>query len=84
MKRVVVHIDRLALHGVRREDRSAVGEALRRELTRQLARPHTAQDLAERRDAPRIRIGQVAVRNGAKPAQLGSQLGRGIARGLQS
>ena len=84
MKRVVLHIDQLVLKGARSADRFAIAESLRQELGRQLARPELARDLSARPSASRIQVGEVAIPDGSRSEQVGTQLGRGIARGLKA
>jgi hypothetical protein len=84
VKRVVVHIDRLALRGVRAEDRETVASALRAELERQLARPDAVRDLAQRGNVARLGLGRVSIVPSATPEGVGAQAGRAIARGLGS
>jgi hypothetical protein len=82
MKRVVVHIDSLALKGFRYEDRYTVAAALQDELTRVLAAPETAQQVASLGSVPRLRLGSVNLGAGTKPHQVGAETGRAIGRGL--
>lgn len=82
MKRVVVHIDSLALKGFRYEDRYTVAAALQNELTRVLAAPEAAQQAASLGSVPRLRLGSVNLGADAKPHQVGAETGRAIGREL--
>ena len=79
VRRIVVTIDRLRLHGVAREDAPALVAALHSELERSLAQ-HAAPDgwtsaaLAVLRPKP--------VRVGGGPHRMGHALGQAMARGL--
>lgn len=84
MKRVVVHIDQLALKGLRNEDRHAIADALRGELGRQLAEPDAARRVLAHGDVSRLRIGTVRIAPGATPARIGTQAASGIARRIKS
>jgi hypothetical protein len=82
MKRVVVHIDSLALQGFRYEDRYTIAAALQDELTRVLAAPEAARQLTALKSTPYMRIAHVNVGAGAKPRQLGVAAGNAVGRGL--
>lgn len=86
MKRVVVHIDALALKGFRHEDRHAIAGALREELGRQLAQldPARSRSLMSRREVARLGIGAVRIPCAETPTGVGAQTARAIARGLGS
>ena len=68
MKRVVIHIDSLALKGFRYEDRHAIAAALQDELTRVLAAPEAAQQVASLGSVPRLRLSSVNLGSGYKTA----------------
>lgn len=80
--RVVVHIDRLALRGFRHEDRRAVAEAFRRELSRQLTREGAAARLASLVSAARVDAGSASVPHEAAPRAMGEAAGHAVARSL--
>lgn len=82
MKRVVVHIDSLALKGFRYEDRYIVAAALQDELTRVLVAPEAAQQVASLGSVLRLRLGSVNLGADAKPHQVGGETGRAIGREL--
>jgi hypothetical protein len=84
VKRVVLHIDRLSLHGLRRAQGAGFAEALRAELARALSGPGVLNELASRgdrasRDVPRVRI-----RAAENAAPLGARVARGIAQSLRT
>ncbi|MBS0445347.1 MAG: hypothetical protein JSR59_05275 [Proteobacteria bacterium] len=73
-RRIVLHIDRLALRGFDRADRHAIVEALRDALGRQLAEAGAVADLMsapplrERLHVDGVRLGNGASGNGARLA----------------
>jgi hypothetical protein len=83
MKRVNLHIDRLVLRGFRHEDRYGIAEGIQQELARMLADPEAAQQLAAYGDMSRLRIGSVQIGRGAKPQSVGTQVARGIGKGMR-
>jgi hypothetical protein len=82
MKRVVVHIDSLALKGFRYEDRYTVAAALQDKLTRVLAAPEAAQQVASLGSVPKLKLGSVNIGANAKPQQVGAATGRAVGKGL--
>lgn len=86
MTRLIVHIDRLVLRGFRHEDRHAIAEGLRREISRlYLADPAAAQSVASARqdqENPRLKLSDLAIAPATGPEQVGSQLGAQVAEGL--
>jgi hypothetical protein len=82
MRRLVLHIDRLVLTGYPADQRSAIAQALREELGRQLAGPLFARQLEGRTSVARLQAGTVNLAATAAPATVGAAAGAGIARGL--
>jgi hypothetical protein len=82
MKRVVIHIESLVLNGFRYEDRHTIAAALQEELTRVLAAPMTARQLASSGNRPRLRLGNVHFAPKTKPREVGAATGRAVAQGL--
>ena len=82
MKRVVVNVDCLVLNGVPYEDRHAVAQGLREQLTRLFSQPGVAHQLSETGSIPRLRVGPVHTAAEARPQQIGSAVANGIGRGL--
>ena len=80
MPRIVLHIDRLLLHGVDRADAAAVSEALQAALRAQLAAQGIAA-LATHAAATRLHAGRVPVPQGGGAAALGQAVGTRIAAG---
>jgi hypothetical protein len=80
VKRFIVTIDRLRLHGVAREDAPALVAALHSELERSLAR-ETARP-REWSSAALTEFRPDSVRVGGGPHQTGRALGQAMARGL--
>lgn len=84
MKRVIVHIDRLVLHGFRYDDRYAFSEGLSEELARLYAEPDATRHLTSRGNLSRLKLGTMHVEPEVKPAGIGAQTARSIARELKS
>lgn len=84
MKRVIVHIDKLVLNGVARKDRHAFAQGLRNELSRVLAEPGSGERLAQRGDSAGLRVAGIRYGTRVKPARLGAQAGRAVAKGIKS
>lgn len=80
MTHVVVHIERLVLKEFRPQDGNAVAEGLQRELSRLLAEPGTALQLAALRSLPRLHVGGVPLERGVGAQQFGERLAQGIGR----
>jgi hypothetical protein len=80
VRRIVVTIDRLQLHGVAREDAPALVAALRGELERSLAREADGAHGWTSAALAAIRLHPVHVDGG--PAPMGRALGRAMAKGL--
>jgi hypothetical protein len=78
MRRVQVHIDRLVLKGVRREDRHAIAEGLRQELGRVLADREAVSILTGRGDLPRLQVRGVQFEAGSRPQAFGESVAQGI------
>lgn len=80
MKRVIVHIDRLVLNGLRREDQQPVAEGLQGELGRLLHAPGVAEQLASMRSQARMRTDDIAYPQEGKLEQFGSSVASNIVR----
>ena len=80
---VTVHIDELVLHGFAPADGHDIADAVRAELARRLAgaaeRIHTSpsEDPIDRIDA-----GSITIRDAARPAAIGAQVGAALASAL--
>lgn len=81
-RRVVVNIDSLVLNGVPYEDRHAVAQGLREQLTQLFSQPGAARRLGETGSIPRLRVGQVHTAAEARPQQIGFAVANGIGKGL--
>lgn len=79
MRRVVVHIDRLLLHGLPVTDPRGVAEGLRSELGRQLAVAGTLDGTAAGANAAPLRPAAIKVGRTGSAAGLGHQVARAIA-----
>jgi len=84
MKRVIVHIDSLALKGFRHEDRYAIADGLRQELARLLGEPAAAEGLARTGNTARLQAGKVQVQQTGKQGRVGAEVARGIVRRVRS
>jgi hypothetical protein len=82
MRRVVVHIDRMVLKGFGNADAQAVGEGMRTEFARLLARPATGEKLASLGHVPSLQAGQIRLGHDARPQAVGLSVGRAIAKGI--
>jgi hypothetical protein len=80
VRRIVVTIDRLRLHGVAREDAPALVAALRGELERSLA--HATDEAHGWTSAALAVLRPPPVRIGGGPQQTGHALGQALAKGL--
>ena len=83
MKRVVLHIDSLILKGFWHEDRHGIAEGLQHELSRLFADPQTAQQLTANGDISRLRVDSIQIAHNEKPQRVGSQVARGIGKGMK-
>jgi hypothetical protein len=84
MTRLVIHVDRLVLHGVDPGDAAVVAAAVQAELQRALAAPHLAQALAASGNRYRLRAGDVRVDRRRGGAAMGRAVAGSIARGVES
>jgi len=85
MKRTVLHIDRLVLHGFRPEDRHGIAAGLQLELGRIFSDPQAVRQLTSTGHMYRIQIGgtgSARIAPGAGPRSIGTQVARGIGKGL--
>ena len=82
MTRIVLHVERLVLHGYERADGAAVARSLQRELGRQLDGRVAALRLARRPDAPVVAVPNVRIPMGTPPARVGAQVARRLAQGI--
>lgn len=82
VKRVVVHIDRLLLHGVRGRDRDALADALREELGLLLAEPGAVRALTGRRDSDRVQAGRIRIARERGAADTGRAVAGKVVRAI--
>ena len=80
MKRVVVHIDRLVVAGLREKDAESVGAGIRGELARLLANSTASARLASLGHVPSMHAGVVKVASEAAPHLLGVASARAIGK----
>ena len=84
MTKIAVMIDRLALSGIDPSDRQAFVAGLEAELTRSLADPATRAAWVHSHRTPSLRVdGGSFAPNKAGARKLGSQVAKGIGRGLK-
>lgn len=80
--RVRVHIDRLVLRGVPREQRDALVRSLEAEMTRQLSQPGAHEGFRPLHAASR-RGALPAAKEGSAAVQLGTAAARALVRSLK-
>jgi hypothetical protein len=78
VRRVVVHIDGLVLHGFRHGDRHAVAAGLRAELGRLLAQPGAAARVAALGSIARLSAAPVRAASATAPRALGAAAARAV------
>jgi hypothetical protein len=84
VRRVVVHIDRLVLRGIRPEDRHQVAERLRTELAASLGESQAAAGIGRIGAIAHLRAGRFSVVPGATPGALGTGAARSIRQAIRS
>ncbi|MCB2008134.1 MAG: hypothetical protein KDH93_24210 [Rhodoferax sp.] len=77
MRRVVLHVDRLVLHGIDRTDAQALSAGLQAELQRLLSVPGAATTMVAAGNQLRVRSAPVTLAPGG-----GRQAGQAIAGGI--
>jgi hypothetical protein len=80
MKRVVVHIDRLVLRGLRHEEQDAIAMALRERLEHTFGSREAVQQLSTLGNVPRLRLNSMPFGPGSKPRSAGANAARNIPR----
>jgi hypothetical protein len=84
MKRIVLHIDNLVLHGFQHADRQSIADGLQQELVRQFTDSQAAQQLVRMGNVARLRIGSVSIGQNTQPQRIGAQVAQGISRGMKA
>ncbi len=84
MKRIVLHVAKLALRGIPRGERDAFVDSLRGELERRLAAPGAASLLSSRGDRVHLDVPAAHMTRSAQPRLFGARVAGAIARGLKS
>lgn len=79
MTRVVFHIDRLVLDGVRHSDRCALADAMQRELSSLMADREVLRGWRVRGDEARVDAGRVSIASGSPAREIGVSVARCIA-----
>ena len=83
MKRVVVHIDRLVLNGIRHADQHAFAAGLQQELGRVVLNQETVSLLTAMRDLTRLQLGRVHIEHGSTPKRFGERVAHGIGKEIK-
>jgi hypothetical protein len=83
MKRVIVHIDRLVLNGIRHADRHALAAGLQQELQRGFGDRQAVSRLSAAGDTPGFRVGGVHIARSSTPQRIGESVARGIGREIK-
>ncbi len=83
MKRVVVHVDRLVLKGLRPEDRHAVAAGLQQELGRVFTDREAVSLLSGMRVVARLQVPGVPVGQGSSPQRVGENVASSIGREIR-
>ncbi|MEP0546755.1 MAG: hypothetical protein ABJF88_07480 [Rhodothermales bacterium] len=81
---VVLHIDRLVLHGFEHVDRARLGRAVEAELTRLVAERGIAPALAADARHPRIDGGRIDAASDTPTPRLATLIARSVHGGLSS
>ena len=84
MRRVVVHIDRLVLRGIRPADRHEFAAGLRTELAELLREPQAAARIGGIGAIAQLRAGRLPVNPGTAPGAIGSAAARRIRQAIRS
>jgi hypothetical protein len=80
MRNVILHIDRLVLHGVAASDRRGLVQGLHAELARQFASSVAVAGVAAMAGRARLDMGTVRAPYRSGPGGLGAAVARGIAQ----
>lgn len=83
MTRIVVHIDRLVLHGIDRADAKALSDGVQAELQRLLAAPGAAAALTAGGDRARVWTPPTQLASGTSAATMGKHVAASIASGVR-
>lgn len=78
-KKIEIYIDELVLHGFSRADAPAIGDAVKREISRLIELKGIYPGLV---DTDSIDAGEFFAAPGTKPGSVGSQVGRSVYKGL--
>jgi hypothetical protein len=78
MTRVVVHIDRLILNGIRHADQYAFAAGLQQELGRGFGDREAVSHLSAVGDKSRVLVGGLHIEHGSMPERAGANVARGI------
>lgn len=78
-QKIEIHIDELVLHGFSRADAPAIGDAVKREISRLIELRGISPGLD---NTDSIDAGKFLTAPGTEPAKVGSQVGRSVYKGL--
>ena len=84
MKRLVLHIDRLVLSGLRRADRHEFAASLRTGLGQRLGAVGGASSLLSKISGERIACPTLRVSLTTSPARMGKRVAHAIIRGMKT
>jgi hypothetical protein len=82
MRRVILHIDRLVLKGIRLDDKVEVARSLREELAHQFSELGVRQ-ASSMPNAPHMSARRTSIPAAAEPGALGVHAARGIVRTMR-
>ena len=83
MKKVIVHIDRLVLHGMEKGSGAALSESLRHELIKALSEKESFVKELERASVDQLSLGKLAVRQETSVQKVGVSVAHAIARRIK-
>ncbi len=81
---IELHIEELVLHGFKLEDRSAIGEAVQRELTRLFTERGLHSSLQKDREVTRLDGGTFQVKQGSNATAIGTQIAQKVYGGMKA
>jgi hypothetical protein len=84
MTRVILHLDRVVLSGLRVDDLPAFTAGLERELARTFRLPGALDGLPRGASAGRVRRGEIRLPRELRADRIGRQVARGVAGALRA
>ena len=80
---IELHIEELVLHGFASKDRHAIGQAVKRELTRLFSEQGVHPSLSQGYQAAKLDGGAFQVKQGSKADAIGTQVAQSVYGGLR-